>query len=606
MTGAAGQDGSGGRRSDATRFRELGDTDPRQVGRYRIQSRLGSGGMGSVYLSFTPGGQPVALKVVRAEFADDPEFRRRFAHEVAAAHRVQGVYTVPVLDFDTEGAAPWLATAYVPGLSLGDVIRDHGPLPVETVLLLAAGVAEALQSIHAAGIVHRDLKPGNVLLSGDGPKVIDFGIAQAADGTALTGTDVRVGTPAFMAPEQIMGTPAVSAATDVFALGVLIHFAATGGHPFGMGSAHSLMYRIVQEAPDVSGAPAALRGLIGACLAKDPAARPSPGQVIESCRQLSPGQALARHDGWLPAPAEAEVTRLRQAGPPMAGRTPTAVSVPPTPPPPTTRPAITQPAITQPIATPSAPGGRRRLALLLTATAVAATLVGAVLGARLLGGDSGDGSDGRSDTASDGETGAPDTETSPGNSMPERQEEDPQTVEEPVLDGRYEVVQSDVALPIRAPAYREDTNGTTFGHCYGANLTLVGFDTLTVETSLQYGNSGHITDYAQSALQYMFCDDEQVTQDGISFTSDLFVGTTEDRAIGAEGCYEAAHSSPLPNPVSPEDIVGDTVLRENMGICVETRDGAVVLLWIDSVEPDPTRRDMRSYITTATQWLPAE
>ncbi|WP_461038514.1 serine/threonine-protein kinase, partial [Streptomyces mayteni] len=343
MTGVTGPESSGGRRPDATRFRELGDTDPRQVGRYRIQARLGSGGMGSVYLSFTPGGQPVALKVVRAEFADDPEFRRRFAHEVAAAHRVQGVYTVPVLDFDTEGAAPWLATAYVPGLSLGDVIRDHGPLPVETVLLLAAGVAEALQSIHAAGIVHRDLKPGNVLLSGDGPKVIDFGIAQAADGTALTGTDVRVGTPAFMAPEQIMGTPAISAATDVFALGVVIHFAATGGHPFGAGSVHGLMYRIVQEAPDVTAAPAALRGLITACLAKDPAARPSPAQVIESCRQLSPGQALARHDGWLPAPADAEVTRLRQAGPPQAAPTPTALSVPSTPPapaaPPTPGPA---------------------------------------------------------------------------------------------------------------------------------------------------------------------------------------------------------------------------------------------------------------------------
>ncbi|TDC21096.1 serine/threonine protein kinase [Streptomyces sp. 8K308] len=536
--------------------------------------------MGSVYLSYTPGGQPVALKVVRAEFADDPDFRGRFAREVAAARRVQGVYTVPVLDCDTEGPAPWLATAYVPGLPLGDVVRHHGPLPVETVLLLAAGVAEALQSIHGAGIVHRDLKPGNVLLSAEGPKVIDFGIAQAADGTALTGTDVRVGTPAFMAPEQIMGTPAISAATDVFALGVVIHYAATGGHPFGEGSAHGLMYRIVQEPPELAGAPEALRGLIGACLAKDPAARPSPAQVIESCRLLSPGQTLRRQGSWLPAAPTARVTGLRAAGLP----TPTMPAAAPAAPP-TAASAIAPP--------------RRRLALLLTATAVAATTLGAVLGAGLLGGDT---SDDGAESGTSGEVGSGDT-TSEETAPEETAAETGGTAEEPVRDGAYEVVRSEVSLPIQAPVYTDDTN-LALGECYGASLTLVDLSNLTAETGLSYGSFDHLE--SEAGVRYMFCDSDEVSEDGIWFDPTLFVGTTDDPEIDAEGCYEAAHASTLPNPVPPEDIVNDTSLRENTGICLDHPDGTLVLLWIDSVEPDPDNRDLRSYLTTATQWRPAD
>ncbi|MDT0310565.1 serine/threonine-protein kinase, partial [Streptomyces sp. DSM 44917] len=331
-------------------FGPLGPGDPREVAGYRLQARLGSGGMGTVYLSYTRGGQAVALKVVRGEFADDPEFRRRFEQEVRAARRVQGVYTVPVLDSNTEGAAPWLATAYVPALSLSDAVRAHGPLPLESVLLLVGGVAEALQSIHAAGVIHRDLKPGNVLLAGDGPKVIDFGIARAADATALTGTDVRVGTPSYMAPEQITGTSATPA-TDVFALGIVTHYAATAAHPFGEGTAHGLMYRIVQEPPDVSAAPEALRGLIHACLAKDPAQRPTPAQVIDACRALSPGRMLQRRDSWLPAPVASEVTRLINARPPTA--------LPATPPPPPPAAPRSGPAPWPPSWTAS-PGNRPR------------------------------------------------------------------------------------------------------------------------------------------------------------------------------------------------------------------------------------------------------
>ncbi|MFD5319859.1 serine/threonine-protein kinase [Streptomyces sp. NPDC127098] len=583
MTGVTGRSGQ-----DSARFRELGDTDPRQVGDYRVHARLGSGGMGSVYLSYTPGGQPVALKVVRAEFADDPDFRRRFAREVTAARRVQGVYTAPVLDCDTEGPAPWLATAYVPGLPLGDVVGDHGPLPVETVLLLTAGVAEALQSIHAAGIVHRDLKPGNVLLSADGPKVIDFGIAQAADGTALTGTDVRVGTPAFMAPEQIMGTPAISAATDVFALGVVIHYAATGGHPFGEGSAHGLMYRIVQEPPELSGAPEALRGLIGACLAKDPGARPSPAQIIESCRLLSPGQTLRREGSWLPAEPAARVTGLRRTGLPTMPATPPAM-------PPAT-------------ALPPPDGGRRRLALLLTATAVVATTLGAVLGARLLAGDTSDdaaaGRDepGATDGATLEEAGAEEGGFEEGGSE-EGGSAEAGEGDEPVRDGAYEVVRSEVALPIRAPVYQDDID-PALGECYGANITLLDLSGLTVETGLTYGSFDHLE--SEAGVRYMFCDSDEVSEDGIWFDPALFAGTTEDPEVDAAGCYEAAHTSQLPNPVPPEDILNDTSLRENTGVCVEAPDGTLVLLWIDSVEPDPNNRDLRSYLTTATQWRPAD
>ncbi|MGW7332883.1 serine/threonine-protein kinase, partial [Streptomyces sp. NPDC054840] len=208
-------------------FQPLRADDPAVVGGYRLAAVLGAGGMGKVYLSYTPGGRPIAIKVIRPEFSEDPEFRRRFQQEVRAAERVQGLYTAPVIDSDTEGAQPWLATAYVPGPSLAHAVARHGALPVRSVLLLTVGVAEALNVIHGAGIVHRDLKPANVLLASDGPRVIDFGIARAADSTALTSTGVSVGTPAFMAPEQASaGT--VTPATDVFALGQIAAFTAIG------------------------------------------------------------------------------------------------------------------------------------------------------------------------------------------------------------------------------------------------------------------------------------------------------------------------------------------------------------------------------------------
>ncbi|HXT90282.1 MAG TPA: serine/threonine-protein kinase [Trebonia sp.] len=274
----------------AVRFSPLDQSDPAEIAGYQLRARLGSGGMGNVYLSFTRGGRPVALKVVRKEFADDPEFRRRFRMEVAAAQRVQGIYTAPVVDADPDAPVPWLATAYIAGPSLSHAVVEHGPLPEPSVYRLLAGVAEGLGAVHAAGLVHRDLKPANVLLAADGPRVIDFGIARAADATSLTGTGAVLGTPAFMTPEQVAGRP-VSPATDVFALAHLVVYAATGHAVFGDGHYATLVYRIAQEEPDLSGCPDGLREFAGRCLAKDPSQRPDLGEIVLFAKDGLTGQA---------------------------------------------------------------------------------------------------------------------------------------------------------------------------------------------------------------------------------------------------------------------------------------------------------------------------
>ena len=296
-------------------FQPLAEDDPRTVAGYLLSARLGAGGMGKVYLSYTPGGRPVAIKVIRPEFAEDPDFRRRFQQEVRAAQRVQGLYTAPVIDSDTEGPQPWLATAYVQGPSLHAAVASHGAMPVATVLLLVAGIAEALQVIHQAGIVHRDLKPSNVLLAVDGPRVIDFGIARAADATALTGTGVSVGTPSFMSPEQA-SAKSCTTATDVFALGQIAAFAAMGVAAFGDGPSHAVLYRIVHEEPDLSRLPVELREIVTGCLNKDPAQRPSTARIIEMCGQASQDPALRRPDGWLPSSYAADLTQAAAPTPP--------------------------------------------------------------------------------------------------------------------------------------------------------------------------------------------------------------------------------------------------------------------------------------------------
>ncbi|MFF1374451.1 serine/threonine protein kinase [Streptomyces virginiae] len=285
----------------------LSADDPHEIGGYRLHARLGSGGMGVVYLAYTPGGRPIALKAVRREFAADPEFRERFAQEVASARRIHGLFTAQVVDSGEDDRTPWLATAYVPGPSLHQVVRRHGPLPVRTVLLLVAGIAEALQEIHRVGVVHRDLKPANVLIAGDGPRVIDFGIARAADAAALTGVGLRIGTAAFMAPEQALGHP-VTPATDVFALGALAGFVAGGVPPFGNGPESGALYRVVHEQPDLGRIPHELHELLSWCLAKRPQDRPTTADLIAAVHAHPlVGRRPEFTDGWLPRPVLEEV-----------------------------------------------------------------------------------------------------------------------------------------------------------------------------------------------------------------------------------------------------------------------------------------------------------
>ena len=255
--------------------------------------RLGQGGMGQVFLGVSPGGRPVAVKAIRPELASDPQFRIRFAREVAAARTVSGVFTAMVVGADVDGPIAWLATAYVPGPSLAEAVNEHGPLPEASLLALAAGLAEALAAIHAAGVTHRDLKPSNVLLAEDGPRVIDFGISRAAESTTLTQTGLTIGSPGFMSPEQAIGTE-VGPPSDIFSLGTVLAFAATGKGPFGGGTTASLLYRVVHETPDLDGVPAAVRPLIERCLVKEPAQRPTAVALLDAVGALQPT------GNWLP------------------------------------------------------------------------------------------------------------------------------------------------------------------------------------------------------------------------------------------------------------------------------------------------------------------
>ncbi|MFE7553445.1 serine/threonine-protein kinase [Streptomyces gardneri] len=347
----------------------LNAEDPVSIGPFRLIGRLGVGGMGRVFLARSAGGRTVAVKIVHAELAAQEEFRRRFAREVAALERVGGTGTAPVLGSDTSADAPWVAIGYVPGPSLRAVVGDeYGPLPPATVRALASGLARALVHIHDAGLVHRDLKPSNVLLTVDGPRLIDFGIARAVDtvaeGGGLTSTGAVVGSPGFMSPEQVRGDR-VTPASDVFCLGSVLAYAATGRSPFGTADSgvHAQMFRIAHDEPDLTDLAPELSGLIRACLAKDPAARPSAAEIVET---------LPVADPWLPADVLARLGRhaarlLEAEAGPEAGGVRMAASAgdptPATPLPPTAR---------------TAPRPRRRTALV---TALATLVVAAAAGA---------------------------------------------------------------------------------------------------------------------------------------------------------------------------------------------------------------------------------
>jgi outer membrane protein assembly factor BamB len=339
--------------------------DPRQVGSYLVQARIGEGGMGEVFLGRSPGGRAVAIKVIHAALANDPEFRARFRREVSAARAVTGAFTAPVVDADPEAAQPWLATTFLPGVSLDDAVAGFGPWPAPPVYLLGAGLAEALVSIHRAGVVHRDLKPSNILLTRDGPRVIDFGIARAAEAATITQTGMAVGSPSYMAPEQASGGE-TGPPGDVFALGSVLTYAATGKAPFGAGSIPQLVYRIVHEQPDLGGiADPGLRALVAACLDKDPSLRPTAVQLLDRLARppAAPQRSYAAPapPAGLPAPAPTPSPQgIGWLPPPIAAAVAQHASLP-----------LPQP---QPATAPQARGGPSRRALLIGGAAAAATL----------------------------------------------------------------------------------------------------------------------------------------------------------------------------------------------------------------------------------------
>lgn len=281
----------------------LMDDDPRQVGPFRIIVRLGAGGMGRVYLGRAADGRTVAVKTARRELADGGSFRKRFAREVAAAQRVGGPFVAPVIDAAPEADVPWMATEYVPGLSLTVVVDRYGPLPEHTVTLLASGLLQALSAVHDQGLVHRDLKPSNIILTCAGPRVIDFGIAYSAIDTVLTTYGAVLGTPGFMAPEQLAMGPQITGATDVFAFGSVLVFAATGDGPFGTGHPQVLMYRTMNDAPWLDRVPGDLTRTVAACLDKSPDRRPT----VEALKRHF---GTHRFDDWLTGPLDSDLRRI--------------------------------------------------------------------------------------------------------------------------------------------------------------------------------------------------------------------------------------------------------------------------------------------------------
>ncbi|MET9757982.1 PQQ-binding-like beta-propeller repeat protein [Streptomyces sp. NPDC006372] len=294
----------------------LRDSDPAEVGGYRIEDRLGSGGMGVVYLARSASGRRLAIKVVHGQYADDDEFRARFRREVAAARRVSGAFTAPVVDAGADAPRPWMATLYIPGADLGTHIHRHGPLPLPRLRELAAGLVEALRDIHRAGVVHRDLKPANVMLADDGPRVIDFGISRAAEFAAadvLTQTGRVMGTPPFMSPEQFASPQDVGPAADIFSLGSVLAYAATRRGPFDSPSPYETALRVVEGEPDLSGAPDELLPLLCLCLEKHPKSRATPDELLTYLRD---GHAPAPR----PAPEGPATVPARPGGPAQSGR----------------------------------------------------------------------------------------------------------------------------------------------------------------------------------------------------------------------------------------------------------------------------------------------
>ncbi|NEB01846.1 serine/threonine-protein kinase [Streptomyces sp. SID13726] len=339
--------------------------DPESIGGYTLLGRLGAGGMGVVYLGVSASGRQVAVKLVHGSYAQQEEFRTRFRQEIAAARRVSGAFTAPVVDADPDAERPWMATLYVPGLTLSEVVEKNGPLSQRELRTLGLGLAEALRDIHRVGLVHRDLKPSNVLMTEDGPRVIDFGISRASDNQSLTMTGNVIGTPPFMSPEQLASPRDVTPASDVFSLGSLLVFAAVGTGPFDADTPYMTGYQVMYESPDLDGVPEALLGLVGSCLDKDPAARPELADLHRSFQALPESDVTA-------APRAVGAVK-RRPRPTSAGAAPTSPGAVPT--------SAGGTADATAAGTPAGAGRRRRARMLLAGLGTVLAVTGLGVGA---------------------------------------------------------------------------------------------------------------------------------------------------------------------------------------------------------------------------------
>ncbi|WP_327417725.1 serine/threonine protein kinase [Streptomyces sp. NBC_01233] len=584
----------------------LGPNDPQEIAGYRLLAKIGEGGMGSVYFSRTRGNQPVALKVIRREFAQEQDFRARFEHEVQAARRVQGYHIVPVLDHDTSGEQPWLATAFVPGLPLDEALASHGPLPLPAVFQLIGCTAQALHSVHAASVVHRDLKPSNILLGSNGPWVIDFGIARATDTTQLTRSGGFIGTPQYMSPEHALGKQ-VTPATDIFALGLIAAVVATGRHPYGDGAGISIAASIAntpQQAPDLSGYPDALRPLLERCLAADAAQRPLPAEIAEWCRK-SAGRELRDFADWLPAPVTAEIARREQLAqtPPQPAYTPTHAPEPARPAyaptqasapahpayAPTqgptgglhspvygapTGPAYAAPgyaapgyaAPTGPAApAPAAPGGkgRGRVPLIVGAGVLAVALVAG--GTWYLTREDGDAgkataSDDKQKTAEQPKDAAPAAQSSGSAAAPQSSAP------------AYTAVFKDKPLKLLA--------GREFGQQYDVDLDF--------PKVAPFGEIGW--------------KDREL---GMGF-NDIQSGTPFGKSKGPtpEQCETGAATNPIPEKLPSSDLSGaDSAIVQGDLLCTVTSKGNLAMVKIVTIEPSPSKQyTIPTYLTEVTLW----
>lgn len=601
---------------------------------YRLRARIGEGGMGSVYLSHTRGGQPLALKVIRREYAEDDEFRRRFQQEVQAARRVQGYYVVPVLDHDTTGTQPWLATAYVPGLPLDEALARYGALPLPSVLQLMGCAAEALRAVHAAGVIHRDLKPSNILLGAAGPSVIDFGIARAADSTALTRSGGLIGTPQFMSPEHANGL-VLTPATDVFSLGLIAAVAATGRHPYGEAGAITLAAQIANTAirpPDLSPYPEPLRALLERCLTADPDARPLPQELAESCAAAA-GRQLRDVADWLPEPVAAEIVRREAAAklppepeaapagapaapaapprpaapPPVQGAGGAPVTVPevaPTgafgaaaPPPPSAQPGPrgTSPLTSaypagpptswqppggpqQPAPAPAPRGGRMRR--VLAAAGGVLVLVVAVTVTYAVAHNSGGGKDG--DDAKSGSSGTPSASAPPSSTSRQPSDSAPPDSGTPTSgapqdagSGTYQVVFQNHPLTVRPP------NSLDSGPDVDLDQPKVD-----PQHSLEGGS-----------VEFSYGDDY------LTFDTPAGKSPTDEPA----DCKAAAESAPLPTQVGAKDLVGqDALLKVGDRLCTVTSSGNLAMWTITQTTPTQNYYKTPVYTGSLTLWkIPA-